>query len=101
MSRIGKQPVVLPQGVEASFSDGQLAVTGPKGSLSQWVDSRVTVEVDGDKKEVRFSRSNDEAESRALHGLYRALAQNININQLAENLSKANVELSGGEVEEV
>ncbi len=77
MSRIGKQPVSLPGGVEASFSSGALTVKGPKGELTQGVDSAISVEVDGEKKEVRFSRNTDMPTHRALHGLYRALCQNM------------------------
>jgi len=77
MSRIGKQPVVLPAGVEASFSGRDLVVKGPKGTNRQWVDPRITVTVDAAAKEVRFARSSDERQDRALHGLYRALCQNM------------------------
>ncbi len=78
MSRIGKQPVVLPQGVEASFAaDHTLTISGPKGSLSQRVDPRITVSVEPAQKEVRFTRSSDQGVERALHGLYRALAASM------------------------
>ena len=77
MSRIGKLPVALPAGVEASLTGQDLLVKGPKGSLTQWIDSRITVEIDGDKKEIRFARGSNDGADRALHGLYRALCQNM------------------------
>ena len=75
MSRIGKQPVSLPAGVEAGFENGVLTVKGPKGSLQQEVNPAIQVSVEG--AEVKFERSSDQAEHRALHGLYRALCNNM------------------------
>ena len=75
MSRIGKQPVVLPQGVEASLVERDLTVKGPGGSLSQWIDPDITVKVGAG--EVEFTRSSDVGRIRALHGLYRALCNNM------------------------
>ena len=83
MSRIGKLPVEIPNGVEVTFAGEDLTVKGPKGALNQWIDPRITVEIvdqpEGNegKQEVRFSRSSDEREDRALHGLYRALCRNM------------------------
>lgn len=77
MSRIGKNPVAVPAGVEVSLQDRDLHVKGPRGALAQWIDPRITVEVDGDQKEVRFARSSEVPEERALHGLYRALCNNM------------------------
>ena len=77
MSRIGKQPVPLPASVKASFDGGALSVEGGGKTLSQSIDSRITCEIDDGAREIRFSRSSDETESRALHGLYRALAANM------------------------
>lgn len=75
MSRIGKLPVVIPAGVEVSVKDNVVTVKGPKGTLSQEFDPRLTVEVkDG---EVQVSRSKDEREDRAQHGLVRALVHNM------------------------
>ena len=59
------------------MSGRDLMVKGPKGSLTQWISERITVDVDGEKKEVRFSRVGDQPEERALHGLYRALCRNM------------------------
>src|SRR3712207_679929 len=75
MSRIGKQPVTIPSGVDVTMSDGILTEKGPKGTLTQDVDPSITVDIaDG---EVRVSRPDDEREHRALHGLYRSLIQNM------------------------
>jgi len=76
MSRIGKQPVVLPKGVTVTVgADNLLVVKGPKGELKQAIDREITVEVkDG---HVEFSRPTDQIRHRALHGLYRALVSNM------------------------
>ncbi|HEX2025532.1 MAG TPA: 50S ribosomal protein L6 [Actinomycetota bacterium] len=75
MSRIGKQPIAIPDDVKVEVDGGTVAVTGPGGSLRQTVDRdmRVTVE-DG---EVRVARPSDEREHRSLHGLTRSLIANM------------------------
>jgi len=77
MSRIGKQPVKLPKGVEVRLDGPTITVKGPKGTLTQWVDPRIKVEIDLPGEQVRFSRATDLREERALHGLYRALCRNM------------------------
>jgi large subunit ribosomal protein L6 len=76
MSRIGKQPVIIPAGVTVTVgSDNVVIVKGPKGELKQSVDRDIKVEVkDG---EVNFSRPTDQIRHRALHGLYRAIVANL------------------------
>ena len=75
MSRIGKKPVAIPAGVEAKVADGFITVKGPKGSLTQPIHPRITVEVkDG---AITVSRPNDLKENRALHGLTRSLINNM------------------------
>ncbi|GAB4379634.1 MAG: 50S ribosomal protein L6 [Salibacteraceae bacterium] len=75
MSRIGKAPVKIPGGVEVKFADGVLSVKGPKGELQQAIDPVIGVEItDG---EIHFSRSTDQKDERAKHGLYRALVANM------------------------
>ena len=75
MSRIGKKPVAIPAGVEAKVADGFITVKGPKGSLTQPIHPRITVEVkDG---VITVSRPNDLKENRALHGLTRSLINNM------------------------
>jgi large subunit ribosomal protein L6 len=76
MSRIGKQPVIVPAGVEVSVADDNtVAVKGPKGELSRKIDGRIRVAIDGG--ELTVSRSNDQKESRSLHGLSRTLINNM------------------------
>ena len=76
MSRIGKQPVVLPKGVTVTVSsDNILTVKGPKGELKQTIDRDIKAEVKDDQ--LTFTRPTDQIRHRALHGLYRALVQNM------------------------
>lgn len=76
MSRIGKQPVVLPAGVTVTVnSDNQVTVKGPKGELKESIDRDIKVEVkDG---QVIFTRPTDQIRHRAMHGLYRSLINNL------------------------
>lgn len=76
MSRIGKKPVTIPQGVTITVSkDNLIVVKGPKGELKQLVDRDITVQIkDGS---VEFSRPTDQIRHRALHGLYRSLVSNM------------------------
>ena len=76
MSRIGKQPVVIPSGVTVTLSkENILTVKGPKGELKESIDRDITVTVkDG---EVIFVRPTDQIRHRAMHGLYRSLADNM------------------------
>jgi large subunit ribosomal protein L6 len=76
MSRIGKLPVNLPSGVTISVDDANVvSVKGPLGTLSQKVDSDIRVEVENN--EIVLSRPNDEKRLKSLHGLYRALIDNM------------------------
>jgi len=76
MSRIGKKPVRLPNGVTVTVgTDNVITVKGPKGELKQSIDRDIKVEVkDG---LVEFERPTDQIRHRALHGLYRALVANM------------------------
>lgn len=76
MSRIGKKPVAVPEGVTVTVSkDNVVTVKGKKGELSQAIDRDITVEVkDG---QVSFGRPTDQIRHRALHGLYRSLVSNL------------------------
>lgn len=75
MSRIGKLPISLPKGVELSQKDNVITVKGPKGTLTQKIDERITCTVEDG--EVKLARKNDDREERALHGLYRSLINNM------------------------
>lgn len=75
MSRIGKKPVAVPEKVKVSVQGRTVKVDGPKGSLSMNVHPRITVKVEG--TEVHVTRPTDVGSDRALHGLTRALIQNM------------------------
>ena len=76
MSRIGRKPVTVPNGVTITVgNDNVVSVKGPKGELKQAIDRDIKVEVkDGS---VGFNRPTDQIRHRALHGLYRALISNM------------------------
>ena len=75
MSRIGKAPIPLPSGVTVTVEPEIVAVTGPRGELSQRVDSAMSVEVsDG---VINVSRPSDSRQHRSLHGLTRSLVANM------------------------
>ena len=75
MSRIGKAPIDLPSGVDAKVDGSHVEVSGSKGSLDLTMDQRLSASVDDGVLTV--SRSDDERETRALHGLTRALLNNM------------------------
>ena len=75
MSRIGKQPITVPSGVDATIAGGHVTVKGPKGELQHDVIGGVTVERDGDTLVV--SRADDTRSNRSLHGLQRSLINNM------------------------
>ena len=75
MSRIGKQPVVVPAGVKVNIANGLVRVEGPKGKLEQAIHPNMKVASDG--KQLTVTRPNDERQNRALHGLTRALINNM------------------------
>lgn len=75
MSRIGKELIVMPAGVTAKFENDTLTVNGPKGTLTQTVDSVIKVNIDG--QNLSFEIAKETPSSNAKHGLYRALAHNM------------------------
>ena len=77
MSRIGKQPVAVPDGVTVTNSGGTVTVKGPKGELSLVPHANMTVEVADDGKTVTVTRPNDQRQNRSLHGLTRSLIDNM------------------------
>jgi len=85
MSRIGKAPIELPSGVELTTEGNVVVVKGPKGSLSQEIDPRVSLSIEDGV--VSVVRDNDDREVRALHGLYRALIANM-VNGVSTGYSK-------------
>lgn len=76
MSRIGNAPITIPEGVEINVSnDNVVTVKGKLGELSENINSSIKVSVDN--SELSLSRPNDEKQLRSLHGLYRALINNM------------------------
>ena len=76
MSRIGRMPVVIPAGVTVQVADGNLVtVKGPLGTLEKKLSERMTITVEGNQALV--TRPSDEKEDRSLHGLTRALLQDM------------------------
>ena len=75
MSRIGKNPIAIPAGVDVAIDGQKVTVKGPKGPLSPVVAEPVTAKVDGGQ--VVVSRPNDERTARSLHGLSRTLIANM------------------------
>jgi large subunit ribosomal protein L6 len=75
MSRIGKQPIPVPAGVNVSIDPGRVMVAGPLGTLQQAVPQRIAIEqADG---EILVKRPTERGEDRALHGLTRSLVANM------------------------
>jgi large subunit ribosomal protein L6 len=75
MSRVGKAPITIPSGVTITMNDGVVTVKGPKGQLEQAIDSDITVsQEDG---VLTVVRPTDQKRHKALHGLYRALINNM------------------------
>lgn len=85
MSRIGKAPIDLPSGVEVKAQGTQVEVKGPKGTLQQEIDPRISVSIEDGV--VTLDRSDEERETRALHGLSRALVSNMVVG-VSEGYSK-------------
>ena len=76
MSRIGKKPISVPSGVTVEIGkDNVITVKGPKGILTQEVNSSIAVTME--EGTITFDRSSDSKDQRALHGLYRALVNNM------------------------
>jgi large subunit ribosomal protein L6 len=82
MSRIGYLPVELPEKVTVTITKENLVIVkGPLGELSQQVDPRITLKVEGNH--INLSRSSEENQAKSMHGLYRSL-----INNMVEGVSK-------------
>ena len=76
MSRIGNLPVEIPAAVTVTVdNDNVVKVKGPLGELEQWVDKEIKVEINGN--EIVFSRPSEEKKHKSMHGLYRALINNM------------------------
>ena len=77
MSRIGKQPVKVPNDVKVSISGNTVNIDGKKGKLSQTFHPDIAIEYVQQDKQIIVKRSSDEKYHRALHGLTRALISNM------------------------
>lgn len=75
MSRIGKMPITLEKNVTVTLKDGIITVKGPKATLERSVHPNITVEIE--EGVLNIKRNDDSNESRALHGLFRALISNM------------------------
>ena len=75
MSRVGKLPIQIPNGVQISVNGTEVSVKGPKGTLIQKVDDGINVNIDGGQ--LVLSRTTEQKRHRAMHGLYRALINNM------------------------
>jgi len=75
MSRVGNAPIDIPKGVTVSTSDQTISVKGPKGNLSFEVPNPISFALDGST--LKFSRPNDQQDNRALHGMARAMTNNM------------------------
>src|SRR2546422_2773710 len=75
MSRIGKQPIAIPAKVKVEVSGQKVSVEGPKGKLNWELPRRTSLKVENGK--VLISRQGDDAQAKALHGLSRALVNNM------------------------
>ena len=76
MSRIGREPIAVPAGVNVTIAEGNVVtVKGPLGELKQTFNAALTIAQEGDK--LLVTRPNDEKENRALHGLTRTLLNNM------------------------
>jgi large subunit ribosomal protein L6 len=75
MSRIGRKPINIPAGVEVKVDGSVVTVKGPKGTLTQKFNSKMSISVEG--TEIIVSRPDDTKESKSLHGLTRTLIANM------------------------
>ena len=75
MSRIGKQPIAIPPKVKVEVAGQQVSVEGPKGKLNWQLPRRTSLKVQG--ASIIVSREGDDAQAKALHGLSRALVNNM------------------------
>jgi len=75
MSRVGKNPISLPKGVDIQTSGDTITVKGAKGQLSQKLSEGISIEIN--EGTLQVNRSNESKSQRALHGLYRSLLNNM------------------------
>lgn len=81
MSRIGRKPIELPDGVQVKLENGTITVKGPKGELTRKLHPEINVTIND--KEILVERPSDQKEHRALHGTTRSI-----INNMVEGVTK-------------
>ena len=86
MSRIGKMPISIPQGVEVNINGQQISVKGPKGELSLEISEPIKAKVE--ENEIVVTRPDEEQTSKALHGLSRTLIAN-NVHGVSQGFQKS------------
>ena len=91
MSRIGREPIPVPEGVKVSFASGVFVAEGPKGKVSQQVRGRIGVAIEDG--EVKVTRQGNAGTDRAMHGLTRALLSNAVVG-VSDGFSKV-LEING------
>ena len=75
MSRVGRQPITLPDGVTFKFDNSAVIITGEKGELSQAIPKEVTVKQENNR--LLVERTGESKRHRSFHGLFRSLVQNM------------------------
>jgi len=85
MSRIGRKPIVLPEGVSVKVNGDEVEVSGKLGTLKRTIDSRIQLTIENN--ELTLTRPNDSKECRERHGLYRALLANM-VKGVSEGFTK-------------
>ena len=91
MSRIGNNPIIIPEGIDVNQESGIITIKGNLGQLSQYVDPVIKIKTD--ENMIVLSRESDHKDNRAKHGLYRALLANM-IEGVSKGFSKK-LELRG------
>ncbi|MCL2339672.1 MAG: 50S ribosomal protein L6 [Actinomycetia bacterium] len=86
MSRIGKQPIAIPSGVEITMADNLVTVKGPKGTLSQLVSPLISMRIEDGQ--LILERADDSRDAKAFHGLYRTLLANM-VTGVSQGFSKS------------
>ncbi|ODS33795.1 MAG: 50S ribosomal protein L6 [Candidatus Scalindua rubra] len=87
MSRVGKKPVPIPEGVKVNCDKNVLTIDGPKGTLTQKIHPMMKVEVNKEEKHILVKRPSDERQCKELHGLTRTLLAN-NVHGVTDGFSK-------------
>lgn len=75
MSRVGKMPINIPNGVKVEIAENKVTATGPLGTLYLTIDGRIAVKEENNQ--ILLERANDENLTKSMHGLYRALINNM------------------------